>query len=127
MREMPLAIREYVDSLSPEAEDRVLGERLVVGYTYPTYLGENLGMSDRCLIGAGENFKNQEDFVSRAKSLGEGESGKLVAVGLAFDRWASPWMGGIGLNEAGAQIRQRILNNRLARSLQPAAAAMVSP
>lgn len=115
MREMPLAVREYVDSLSPEGEDRVLGERLTRGFTYPVD-GGSLGMTDRCLLGAGEDFQSQEDFVQKMSKRTTRENGALMAVGLAFDLWAED------VQLAGAAIRQRILDNRLARSGKPAAA-----
>src|SRR4051812_24468720 len=99
MREMPKVIRDYVDSLSPEGEDRVLGERLTRGLTYPVDRGDGQ-MTDRCLLGAGEDFQSQEDFVQKTNGRSGRENGILMAVGWAFDLWAED------VQEAGAQLRQ---------------------
>lgn len=116
---MPKAICDYVDSLPHAGEERVLEERLTMGFTYRVPMAD--GMSNRCLVGAGEDFQTQEDFAVKSCLLSAEQVTKLMMVGCSFDFWATR----IGVGEAGAQIRQRILDNRLARQAQFAEAVTV--
>ena len=104
---MPLKVRDFVDGLTVEEEDRVLVGKLCTGRMYPWTVEQK----DQCLVGAAKGVKNFEDFVSRMNGTKEcaDQWNGFVFVGIAFDNWVHE----VGIAAATAEVRERIWYNRL--------------